>query len=139
MLTLNNPLGVLRQPNIEWHGQVKGFEGRSAAGDQSSDPELVAFVAPEFSVRAAARQLLALGRHGRRATPTTIALSFGLGGLARLCVAANASSDDGIDVSDADTARRIMRVIAAEKTGADIDDATLDEGLILACILEPKD
>lgn len=139
MIALNNPMGVLRQPHVHWHGQAPDqslcLEGRSAAGD----PELVAFVAPVFSVRAAARQLLALGRHGRRATPTTIAFSFGLAGLARLCVAANANSDDGIDVTDADTARRILRVIAAEKTGADIDDATLDEGLILACILEPKD
>jgi hypothetical protein len=129
MFDLHNPCGVPRQANIEWHGQQP---------DQHH-PELVAFRGPAWSVRATARQLLALGRHGRVVTPASLALAMGLGAITRLCAALNAGAEYGIDLNDVPTMRAAIRAIAAERTGATLDDATLDEGLIQARILEPKD
>lgn len=120
----SNPCGVRGQPGVLWTGQT----GFGAHG-------YLVFAAPHWSVRALARQLLAMGRHGRECTAETIADRCAISGehWAALRDAGRATSFlDRIDVTDPATLARLIRVIAAARTHALLSHDVLAAGLAAA-------
>ena len=121
-----NPCAVRAQPGVAWKGQL----GVGPHGH-------LIFSGPQYSVRALARQLLALGRHGRECTAETIADACGLSGECwpALRDAGNALSvHHHIDVTDPVTLGRLIQVIARCRTHAELPDDVLATGLDLAGI-----
>lgn len=125
---LNNPCGIVAEPGVHWRG-AKGFP---IIGQPLDFP-----AGPWWSVRALARHLMALRRHGRRATPQAIADRFAPGWVSAICRDLNSAPLMPIDTGDPVVMRVLIPLIAQARTGEAIDDATLARGLDLAGIDVP--